>query len=109
VKKRILFIILLIIIPLILGGCSAKDPLIGTWEEPASGITLGFKDDGTLVIARHGASYSVEYEKQEPNIIAITAAAINDFPVRSFTYQLEEDKLIITVDNVQTTFFRVDK
>lgn len=108
-KKQICLIILLLILTLTLSACSEKDPLIGMWEEPASGITLNFESDGTLVIARHGASYSVEYEKQEPNIIAVTATGIDDFPVGSFTYQLEEDKLIITVDKVQTIFYRIDK
>lgn len=80
---------------------------MGTWQEPVTGITLEFVDDGTLVISRNGTSFTLEYEKREPNIIAITGSASVDIPVRTMTYQLSEDQLILTVDKVDTIFVRV--
>jgi hypothetical protein len=108
-KKRILFVTVFVIFSLLLSSCSKKDPLLGKWQEPVSGITLVFNDDGTLVIGRGGAEFTVNYEKQEPNIIAITATETTEIPVKSVTYTLNEDLLTITLDNVNTVFIRVKK
>lgn len=95
---------------MLLSGCSKKDPLLGTWEEPVSGITLKFSDDNSLVISRSGTSFTVTYEKRDPNIIAITASASGDIPIQSMTYEItEDDQLVITVDNVKTVFDRLKK
>ena len=105
------FLLLIVVLTaLLLSSCSAKDPLLGTWKEPVSGITLKFNDDNTLVISRSGTSFTLDYEKRDPNIIAITGTESGTIPIQSMTYQItEDDKLIITVDKVPTTFERVKK
>ncbi|NTW21274.1 MAG: hypothetical protein HGA42_17550, partial [Nostocales cyanobacterium W4_Combined_metabat2_030] len=44
-------------------GVNKKDPLIATWQEKDSGITMQFKDDGNLVISNQKTSLTVVYEK----------------------------------------------
>jgi hypothetical protein len=110
--KRVLLtkplIVLLAFLSLIqLNACSKKDPILGTWQEPVSGITMQFNDDQTLVISRDGTSFTLEYEERNPNIIAITSAVNGEMPVQTMTYQVTEDQLIITVDKVDTIFTRV--
>jgi hypothetical protein len=108
-KKTQLLLSLLLIIPLLLTSCSEKDPLLGKWQEPITGITLEFNNDNTLVIERDGTSFTVDYEKREPNIIAITSTGSVALPVQSMTYKIVEDQLIVTVDQVDTVFTRIKK
>jgi hypothetical protein len=105
-KKRLFLISLLLIIALMLTSCSEKDPLLGKWQEPITGITLEFNDDNTLIIERDGTSFSVEYEKREPDIIAITDAGSVNMPVQTMTYRIVEDQLVLIVDQVETVFDR---
>jgi len=105
-KKKLLLIALILISSLALTSCSEKDPLLGKWQEPITGITLKFNDDNTLVIERDGTSFTVDYEKREPNIIAITDTGSVSMPVQSMTYEIVEDQLIVTVDQVDTVFTR---
>lgn len=106
-KKRLLVSISLIIMGLLLTSCGEKDPLLGVWQEPITGISLEFNDDNTLIIGRDGTEFTVDYEKREPNIIAITASETESIPVQTMTYEIVEDQLIVTVDQVQTVFIRV--
>lgn len=106
-KKQTWMFIVFILSAFLLGACSERDPLIGKWQEPVSGITMEFNDDATLVIGRGGASFTVDYEKQEPNIIAVTAADTEAIPIQSMTYRLIEEQLILTIDKVDTVFIRV--
>jgi hypothetical protein len=98
---------MLVTMTLLLSACGEKDLLLGTWQEPVSQITLKFDEEGNMEIGRRGASYTVQYEKQEPNLIAVTSEEIGDFPVKTVTYQVSEDQLVITVDNVDTVFYRI--
>jgi hypothetical protein len=105
---KLFFLVLVsILVATALSACAEKDPLLGTWQEPVTGITMQFNDDSTLVISRNGTSFTLEYEKREPNIIAITGSESVDVPVRTMNYQLSEDQLILTVDKVDTIFIRV--
>jgi hypothetical protein len=106
-KKILLSLLVCIFLALSLSACGKKDPLVGIWLEPVSGIQMKFGEDGSLVISRSGASFTVQYEEQNPNIIAITSSGTDPFPVKSVTYQVTQDTLIVTMDNVQTIFTRV--
>ena len=107
-KKRSLLLLIVVMTAFLLNACSEKDPLLGTWKEPVSGITLEFNDDNTLVISRSGTSFTVDYEKRDPNIIAVTGSDSGAIPIQSMTYEITvDDQLIITVDKVPTTFERV--
>jgi len=109
-RFRSIITLFMVLSMLLLSSCSEKDPLLGTWKEPVSGITLKFNDDNTLMISRSGTSFTVDYEKREPDIIAITGSESGEIPIQSMNYQItEDDQLIITVDKVQTVFERVKK
>jgi hypothetical protein len=107
-KKRLLVLALLLLASVLLTSCEEKDPLLGKWQELITGITLEFKDDNTLVIERDGTSFTMDYEKREPNIIAITGSATMDIPIQSMIYEVIEDQLIVTVDQVDTIFTRIN-
>ena len=106
-KKRLLALAFLLLVSMLLTSCEEKDPLLGRWQESITGITFEFNDDNTLVIERDGTSFTVEYEKREPNIIAITGSETMDIPIQSMTYEVNEDQLIVTVDQVDTIFIRL--
>ncbi len=109
-RFRSIITLFMVLSMLLLSSCSEKDPLLGIWKEPVSGITLKFNDDNTLMISRSGTSFTVDYEKREPDIIAITGSESGEIPIQSMNYQItEDDQLIITVDKVQTVFERVKK
>ena len=104
IKK--LLIITLLIFSIALVGCDEKDPLLGTWEEPSSGIMIEFKDDGTLVMGRGGVSYSMDYEKQDPDIILFKGSVDGSIPDQRMTYKVEDDHLILSIDGIDTVFNR---
>lgn len=98
--------ICLFLVP-ILTSCSEKDPLIGTWQEPVSGIIMVFGNDGSLEIRRNETSYAMKFEEKDPNIIAVSSSGIGTIPLQEMTYQVKEDQLILIVDKVETLFIRI--
>lgn len=104
-KRTLLKIILPVFITLfLLAGCGDKDPLIATWLEANSGITIQFKDDGNVVMSNSTSSISLPYETEEPDTIIIKASEDGVSPDQTMHYRVEEDKLILTVDGVETVF-----
>ena len=101
-----LTIITLFILSLLLVGCDDRDPLLGNWEEPSSGIKFEFKEDGTVIVGRGGVFYRLNYEKQDPDIILFKDTAYGQLPDQLMTYKVEDDHLILTVDGVDTVFNR---
>ncbi len=87
-----------------LAGCSNDDPLIGTWQEPDSGITMQFKDDGNVVMSNDKTSISLPFTTQEPNTILVKASTDGTIPDQTIIYRVEENKLILTVDGVESVF-----
>jgi hypothetical protein len=102
-----LTVLVLMICTLLLSGCKEKDPLIATWQEKDSGITMQFTDDGKVVISNQKTSLTVTYEKQDPNILLIKGTADGNFPDQKMTYRIEEDRLILTVDEIESVFVKV--
>jgi len=92
-----------------LTGCSNDNPLIGTWQEPDSGITMQFKDDGNVVMSNDKTSITLPYTTQEPNTILVKASTDGTIPDQTITYRVEENKLILTVDGVDSIFSQVKK
>jgi len=88
----------------LLAGCSENDPLIGTWQEPDSGITMQFKDDGNVVMSNDKTSIILPYTTQEPNTILVKASTDGTIPDQTIVYRVEENKLILTVDGVESVF-----
>jgi hypothetical protein len=90
-----------------LAGCSNDNPLIGTWKEPDSGITMQFKDDGNVVMSNDKTSITLPFSTQEPNTILVKASADGTIPDQTIVYRIEENKLILTVDGVDSVFTQV--
>ncbi len=109
--KQPTFILILIVLltSFLLVGCDEEDPLITTWEEPGSGITMQFKDDGNLVISNQKTSLTVTYEKQEPNTLLFKASLDGSYPGQTMTYRIEEDRLILSLEGNETVFVKVKK
>jgi hypothetical protein len=105
-RAKLLAIILLVSLTIVMTGCKAKDPLLGKWIEPSTGIMMEFMEDGSLIMGRGGVSYTVAYEKQDPNIILFKASTDGTIPNQSMLYKIEDDHLILTVDGIDTVFNR---
>lgn len=104
-KRNALVTILLVFISVfLLTGCDEKDPLIGTWQEPGSGIIMQFKDDGDLVMSNEKTSITVTYEKKDENAIIVKASTDGSIPDQTILFRVEEDRLILTVDGVESVF-----
>lgn len=103
-KSSLLAVVLVMVGVLFLAGCDEKDPLLATWEEQDSGITMQFMEDGSLVISNQKTSLTVSYEKQDPNLIVVKASADGSYPGQTMLYRIEEDRLILTVDHVESVF-----
>lgn len=107
IKTHITRTLLLVFCVALLAGCSDDDPLIGTWQEPNSGITMQFKDDGNVVMSNEKTSIALPYTTQEPNSILVKASSDGTIPDQTIVYRIEEDKLILTVDGVESVFTAV--
>lgn len=105
-RFRTLILIVLLISGILLSGCSTKDPLMGTWEEPSSGITLEFNEDGTVITARGNVNFSMQYEKQDPDILIFKGSTDGTVPEQRMTYKIEDDQLLLSIDGVDTVFNR---
>ncbi len=105
-KKSVWMLVVIILFLGTLAGCGERDPLQGHWEEPASGVTLDIGRNGDLVIALNGVSMNMTYELKEPNIMVFKAGENGTIPDQQMTYRIEEDKLILTVEGIDTTFIR---
>ncbi len=105
-KVKSLILLVVLAAGILLSGCGEKDPLLGKWVEPSSGITLEFKDDGTVITARGNVSFSMAYEKQDPDIVIFKGSADGTVPEQRMTYKIEDDQLLLTIDGVGTVFNR---
>lgn len=105
-RIKLLIMITVLVFSIALTGCDEQDPLMGKWEEPSSGISIEFKDDGTLVMGRETVSYTMNYEKQDPDIILFKGSADGSIPDQRMTYKVEDDHLILSIDGIDTVFNR---
>jgi outer membrane lipoprotein-sorting protein len=105
-KAKNLVLLAALAILLLLSGCGEKDPLLGKWVEPSSGITLEFKDDGTVITARGNVNFSMDYEKQDPDIVIFKGSTDGTVPEQRMTYKIEDEQLLLTIDGVGTVFNR---
>lgn len=96
------------ILCIFISGCSDKDPLVGTWVEPVSGIFLTFNDNGKVVIGAGTRSYSMTYETQDPDILVIHVSTTGTAPDLTMNYKFNEsnDQLTLIVNGVETIFTR---
>lgn len=106
-KKWSNVLLLTLIFCFVLSACGSKDLLVGTWKEPTTGITLKFVDDGSMVMSKDGTSFSMTYEKQDPNLLVIKASTDGSIPDQTLTYTVSKEELTLTVDGTDTVFQRV--
>lgn len=105
-RIKLISLLAILVLGFLTTGCSEDDPLIAKWEEPSSGITIEFKEDGTLVMGRGNVSYSMEYERQDPDIIIFKGSTDGTVPEQRMTWKVEDDQLLLTIDGVGTVFNR---
>ena len=105
-RVKVFLLLSILMAAIVITGCSEKDPLLSKWEEPSSGITLEFKEDGTVITARGNVSFSMNYERQDPDIIIFKGSADGTVPEQRMTYKIEDEQLLLTIDGVGTVFNR---
>ena len=105
-RVKVFLLLSILMAAIVVTGCSEKDPLLSKWEEPSSGITLEFKEDGTVITARGNVSFSMNYERQDPDIIIFKGSADGTVPEQRMTYKIEDEQLLLTIDGVGTVFNR---
>ena len=106
-RIKVLFLLAIVVTALLATGCSDKDPLLGKWIEPYSGVTLEFKSDGTAITSNGNASFTFVYEKQDPDIIFFKGSADGSVPDIKMTYKIEDNQLLLTMgDGIGTVFNR---
>lgn len=98
---------MLIITMLTLSACGSQNPLVGTWMEPNSGVVMEMSDDGKVSMTLNGSSITLDYKTEDPDVLVILATADGSIPEQRMTYKVNEDKLVLTLDGVKTSFFRV--
>lgn len=95
-----------LVLTLLLSACGSKDPLLGTWLEPVSGISLAFDSNNNVVISMHETSYTMQYTEQEPNILVIKVSEDGTIPDLTMQYKVDNDQLTITVNGADALFQR---
>lgn len=108
-RRKLLFmlVILLILLSFTLSGCDAEDTVIGYWQEPVSGVTMNIGKDDMVILGYNGASFNLPYELQEPDVLVFKASEDGSIPEQKMIYVLAEDTLTITLDGVDTIFYRM--
>lgn len=106
-KQSIKLLLLTLIFAFVLSACGSKDPLIGTWQEPQTGIELKFEDGGTMTMSKDGVSFSMTYEEQDPNLLVIKASTDGSIPDQTMSYAAGKEELTLTVDGTDTVFTRL--
>jgi hypothetical protein len=105
-KIKFLTVVIILMLGTLLVGCGTKDPILGTWTEPTSGISIEFKKDGSLVMGKSGTTFTMAYLKQDPDIVIFKASTDGSIPDQKMTYRVEDDNLILTIEGIDTVFVR---
>lgn len=105
VSKLAIVITLLI---LFTTACGNKDPLLGKWQEPNSGVIIEILEEGKLVMSLNSSSITMEYTLEDPDVIILHASSDGAIPDQKMTYKVEEDTLSLTLDGAETLFYRMD-
>ena len=98
--------LILMLVTFMTAACSAKDPLLGKWREPTSGVVIEILEEGKLVMSLDNSSITMEYVLEDPNIILLHASTAGTIPDQKLTYLVEEDTLTLTLDGAETLFLR---
>ena len=105
--KRLLLLLSLLVAALMISACGSRDPLVGQWTEPNSGVLMEINEDGEVSMTLNAASITLKYKTEDPDVIIFLATTDGSIPEQRMTYKVKEEKLVLTLDGVDTTFFRV--
>jgi len=97
----------LLLIAVFASACGSIDPLIGVWREPNSGMIMELTDNGEVVMSLNESSLTLQYQTEDSDVLIFLGTADGTIPEQRMTYRIKENKLILTLDGVNTTFFRV--
>ena len=100
-------LLILLIMALMFSACSGTPSIDGNWQEPSSGLSMHIDKNETVTIGLNGASFSMGYSLEDPNVLIINGTKDGSIPKIKMTYTLEEDKLTLTLDGVNSVFYRV--
>lgn len=100
-------IIVLGFITILISGCGSSDSIVGKWEEPGSGVTMQIAKDGIVTMGLNAASFNMTYELQDPDILIFKASTDGTIPDQKMTYKVDEEKLTLTLDGIDTIFYRM--
>lgn len=101
------FLIALLLPVFVLSACSGSLSLEGDWQEPSSGLSMHIDKNETVTIGLNGASFSMDYTLEDPNVLIIKGTKDGSIPEIKMTYTLEEDRLTLTLDGVNSVFYRM--
>ncbi len=107
-SKTVRLLVILLSTVLLLSACGSRDPLVGTWIEPNSGVVMEINQDGEVSMTLNGASITLNYETEDPDVFILLGSEDGSIPEQRMTYRIKEERLILTLDGVNTVFFRDD-
>jgi len=105
--KRVFAITFVLVLLFLSTGCGSSDPLLGTWMEPNSGVVMELNSDDEVIMSLNDASITMKFKREDPDVIIFLASADGSIPEQRMTYRVKEDKLVLTLDGIDTAFFRV--
>lgn len=100
-------LLLALLLPaLVLSACTGSPSLEGDWQEPASGLSMHIDGNETVTIGLNGAFFSMDYTLEDPNVLIIKGTQDGSIPEIKMTYIVEEDRLTLNLDGVNSVFYR---
>ena len=106
-QRKIFFLcIILVLTAILISGCGGSDSIVGKWEEPASGVSMQIGKDGIVTMSLKNASFNMNYELQDPDIMIFKASTDGTIPDQKMTYKVNKETLTLTVDGIDTIFYR---
>lgn len=105
---KVKFVLLLLVLSLILAGCSGAGKIVGKWQE-ANDTVYEFFKDGTLVVSSYGIQMTGVYEFVDNDTIKITmdgllgigGASVLDISFSGSQLRLNADGVITTLEKVK--------
>lgn len=98
--------IIFVFTAILISGCGSSDSIVGKWVETTSGVTMQIGKDGIVTMGLKGASFKMNYELQDPDILIFKASTDGTIPDQKMTYKVDKKTLTLTVDGVDTIFYR---